>query len=136
MESQTFGAQIWAEVAPYIAMLVSAMLTWSLRYAIAWLKAKSHDASYHCAMDKIENATTAAVRQAEQTVVAELKRDAAKLTREDATTVFRTARDSAVAALGPRGIAEIRGCLGLDNDGVLALLGQKIEEAVHRMRTA
>ncbi len=134
MESETtLGAQIWAEVAPYIAMLVSAMLTWGLRYAIGWLKAKSHDASYHCAMDKVEGASLAAVEHAQQTMVDELRKDG-KLSKEDAATIFDAAQDSAIKALGPRGIKEIQGCLGLDAEGVAALIQQKIEQAVHRSK--
>lgn len=131
----TFGEVVWQYVMPTLATAVSALITWGLRHVIALLKAKSHDARFHCAMDKVETVTVDAVMNAEQTVVGDLRKGG-KVDSETGKKALAAALETARSNLGPRGIAELRDCLGLDPPAIDRLLSTRIEREVLRRKDA
>ncbi|PCJ22419.1 MAG: hypothetical protein COA94_09130 [Rickettsiales bacterium] len=118
-----------------LAMTVSGLLAWGARSIKHWLDSQAHMASFACASTKLASLASDAVLEVEQTLVKQLKNDEAW----NADTA-KTARDTAAAIvkrhLGTRGLAELRGCLGLALADIEGLIRTQIEVSVQRAGTA
>lgn len=122
-------------VLPLLGTTIASLISWLLWQAVAWLKAKVHDASFHCAMEKLARTTEDAVLEAQQTAVKTLRKDGA-WTRDTAVQV----RDNVFAVvqrhLGPKGWAELKGCLGTTDEVLTGRVITMIEASVAKLRGA
>lgn len=109
--------------------VITAILGLASRSLLRWLASKSHDASFNCAIQKMETLTINAVDEVEQTMVRQLKAD--KNWNQDTA---KQARDTAVSIalrhLGDQGLREIQGCLGLQRDKIEGMLRTYVEKRV------
>jgi hypothetical protein len=104
---------------------------------LAWLGALSEDRRWGAAIGKLEEASTAAVRATEQSLVGSLKalEPIGELTESQARQALAHATDAAKQHLGPQTWREIGEALKLHEVDLEALLRTRIEAAVQRMRS-
>jgi polyhydroxyalkanoate synthesis regulator phasin len=129
----TFGMQIWQQVMPWVAMAVASLLILGLKHLVSWAKTKSQSARFRCAMDMVEALVPHAVREAQQTLVQELKKDG-KLSRDDAERIFRNVLKSTKDSMGPKWLAQLKACLKQTDSGMDAFLRTQIESEVHSLK--
>jgi hypothetical protein len=98
-------------ILPTLGTVISALLSWLLWQTVAWLKAKVHDASFHCAIEKLARTTEDAVLEAQQTTVKTLRKEGA-WTKETALQVRDNVFDVVRRHLGTKGWTELKDCLG------------------------
>ncbi len=137
-----FGHQILEIVFPYLEMFIVGVLTVAMpiatKYAVSWLKGKSHSATFHCALEKAEKMAELGVLVAEQTYVAEKRKrteNDGKLSPEEAKEAFEIASKAACESLGTKWFGEMKGCMGLETEEVKAFVGRLIEARVHQHKT-
>lgn len=122
-------------ILPVLGTAAGSLASLGLYHVIGWVKGKSHDARFHCAMDKLGTITEAAVLDASQTMVRVLK----KQDRWDAAA-GRQVRDDVADAikghLGSKGWAEIKGCLGKDDREIESLIRTMIEAQLAKLKRA
>lgn len=122
-------------ILPTLGTVISGLVSWLLWQAVAWLKAKVHDASFHCAMEKLARTTEDAVLEAQQTTVKTLRKEGA-WTRETALEVRDNVYDVVRRHLGPKGWAELKGCLQTTDVVLEGRVHTMIEAAVAKLKGA
>ena len=118
-------------------VLVPAILAWLGLQGSRWLKAKTGNEALSGAMVRLADAVNTAVGELQQTIVNGLKERAAdgKLSAEDVEQVKRLALAKVVAYLGEHGLEALARQLDMDDHGISALIGAKIEAAVLSMKS-
>lgn len=131
-------SKVMIEMVEALAPVLMAALTWAGLKVAALINAKTKNEYLRGVFLRLNDAVLAAVRETEQTIVAELKTAAAdgKLTDLEKLTVKRAALDSVKMHFGPAGIGEIAKTLNLDQDGLERMIGARVEAAVHDMKLA
>jgi hypothetical protein len=99
----------------------------------AWMKARSHDARFHCAMDKVTHHAEAAVLDTFQTYTKAVARTGS-WGDEAAGEAKRRGLEKLRKLLGGSGLKELQGCLGHDEEGVAGILESGLEAAVNRLK--
>lgn len=120
-------------ILPVLGTAIASLISWLLWQAVAWLKAKVHDASFHCAMEKLARTTEDAVLEAQQTTVKTLRKEGA-WTRDTALQVRDQVFDVVRRHLGPKGWAELKGCLGTTDQVLEGRVHTMIEAAVAKLK--
>lgn len=120
-------------ILPTIGTVIASLLSYLLWQAVAWLKAKVHDASFHCAMEKLARTTDDAVLEAMQTTVKTLKKDG-EWTRERGLEVRDNVFGVVRRHLGPKGWAELKGCLGTTDTVLEGRVHTMIESSIARVK--
>ena len=120
-------------ILPVMGTAVGSLLTWAMYQGIGWLKGKSHDARFHCAMDKIGSLTEAAVLEASQTTVKRL-RAADKWGANTAAGVRSDVVDVVKRHLGSKGWAEVKSCLGQSNEVIEGMIRTQIEAQLAKLK--
>lgn len=114
--------------------LVGLFVTWASMMLPAWIKAKVKNESVAGVLERLTMLAFTVVTEIQQTVVSGLGQ---KATAEE----LKAARDRAIATikshLGPQGVKELMGVLGLKSeDAVEKLIITYIESAVHSLKQA
>lgn len=99
----------------------------------AWLKARSHDARFHCAMDKVTRYAETAVLDTAATYTKAV-RATGQWDGEAAKAAKKKGLERLRQLLGPSGLGEIKGCLGHDDDGVAGVLEAGLEQAYVKLK--
>lgn len=142
MDEASFGQQLWDLVFPYLEMFIVGVFTVATplvtKYAIGWLKAKTHSATFRCGLEKAEKMAAIGVHVAEQTYAAEKKRLSADgtLTAEEAKEAFGIASKAAMESLGAKWVKEMQGCMGASAGEVKTFVERLIESQVHQKKAA
>jgi hypothetical protein len=99
------------------------------------MKAKVHDASFSCAMDKVTRHAESAVLNVSQTFVKNARRTGAwdSNSHEKARDI---AREHVRKLVGPGGWKELRGCLGQSDEGVGTVVDAALEGALAKLKAA
>lgn len=101
----------------------------------AWMKARSHDARFHCAMDKVTQYAETAVLD----IAARYTKGVRSSGKWDGDAAAQ-AKDLGLAKLqgllGPAGLNELKGCLGHDAEGVTGVLEGGLEKAYIKLKQA
>lgn len=120
---------------PGLEALLAAVGTLLLTYATQWIRAHAKNATVAGILDRLTETVAVVVREAEQTLVAELKKGGdAPLSSDDAKRVLDTVLDSLKTHLGPKGIAEIEKII--DPSKLNQILISYIEAEVNDLRKA
>lgn len=105
-------------------------LLWKLN---EWMKAKVHDARFHCAMDKVTTHAEAAVLDTFQSYTKAVRKTG-KWDGEAAKVAKDKGLEKLKKLMGPAGMAEIKGCLGQDDEGVQGLLESALETTLVKFK--
>ena len=137
MDEISLGQQLWNLVFPYIEMFIVGIFTVATpvvtKYAIGWLKAKTHSAAFQCGIEKAEKMVEIGFRVAEQTYATEKRRLSADgtLTAEEGKEAFQIAMKAAYESLGDKWFKEMQGCMGIGAEELKSFLGRMLEARVH-----
>lgn len=120
-------------ILPVIGTAAGSLLTWGLYQAVGWIKGRTHDARFHCAMDKLTTLTEAAVLEAQQTTVRTLQ----EMQNWDANTA-QAVRDQVVGVvkrhLGKQGLDEVKSCLGQTEAVIEGMIRTQIEAMLAKIK--
>ena len=116
--------------------ILLAALAWASARLAQYITAHVKNTYLKNALVRLDDAVFSAVKELEQTVVAEAKatNSDGKLTAADRDRIKRAAMDKVKSYLGMKGLAEIGTILGLSPEGLDGVLGTRIEAAVHDVR--
>ncbi len=116
--------------------ILLAALAWASARLAQYITAHVKNTYLKNALVRLDDAVFSAVKELEQTVVAEAKatNSDGKLTAADRDRIKRAAMDKVKSYLGMKGLAEIGTILGLSPEGLAGVLGTRIEAAVHDVR--
>ncbi len=133
MDTKSFALEALAALSP----VVLAVLTWLGARLAALIQAKVRNEYLRGALVRLDDAVFTAVKAIQQDTVAAIKKASAdgRLTDDEVTEIRRAAVDSVKAQLGLKGLAELARILGLSDGVVETFLGNKVEAAVHDLRT-
>jgi hypothetical protein len=122
--------------------IVTALLGWISYRLAAWIKAKTKNEKLSGVMLRFGDAISTLVKEAEQTIVSEMKRakspdspDGAKLSPEEAAGVRLAVVAKFRKLWGEKGIKEIETVLGVERESIMPFIESKLEEAVHELKT-
>lgn len=134
MNKAEIALNLWEMLAPAVV----AFLGWASIRLANWLKAKTKNEYLSGALVRLNDAVFSAVKEVEQTVVGAIRRAKAdgKITDEEKAEIKAKAIAAVKSYLGAKGLLELAKVLGLDGAALDALIGAKIEGAVHDMKTA
>lgn len=93
------------------------------------IESEAHSASFKCAGEKLYSLAYNAVEQVHQEVVKPMKK-AGIWDETVKSTAKKTALEIAMRNLGPKGLEELKVCLGQDEDSIRAQMGTFIEARV------
>ena len=135
------GNPLLAAILPQLIDMASAALLagglWVLRTLNAWLKTKVHNDAAAGALGRLNDAVFTAVKEIQQTYVADL-REAAKdgvVTPEELAKAKADAVAKAKSYIGPQGLALLGTVLGSNATTLIdSFIGGKIEAAVHDVK--
>lgn len=126
-------------IASVAAQLLAPVLMAALALASTWLAAlirtKVKNEFLRGVMLRLDDAVFAAVKEVEQVIVARLKEASADgtITAQERVAVKNAAIASVKEQLGQQGLVAVSKAIG---DGLDAVLGAKVEAAVHDMKTS
>jgi len=125
--------QILPELAPILATVITAALTWAAARLVVYIKAKTQATWLQGLLIRATDAVAVAVKAVVQTYSEAIKAAKAdgKLTPEEAAQAKALGLAKAKELIGPAGIAQLVKILGLDSGALDAWLGTRIEAAVH-----
>lgn len=131
-------SRVMIEVVEALAPVLMAALTWAGLKVAGLINAKTKNEYLRGVFLRLNDAVLAAVRETEQTIVAQLKTAAAdgKLTDDEKRDVKRAALDSVKAHFGPSGMSDIAKTLDLGEDSLEKMISARLEAAVHDMKLA
>lgn len=125
------------EILPLVLQLIGILplvlqLIWLGMKASRWLEAKTHSASFSCAVEKITTVTKMLVAEAERTLVKEAQAAAedGKLTKEEGLRIRNEVVKRAKEHLGTKGLKELQGCLGHAGDDGVAMIERMLRTHV------
>jgi hypothetical protein len=124
---------IW-KIGEALVPVIGGLVAWALAMAAKWLREKANNETATTVIALVEDAVTYAVREAEQTLVEDLKakREDGKLTDDEKRDALQSALTAAKRALGEKGLASLEKLLGaIDVDKFLI---SRIEGEVHDLR--
>lgn len=128
---------LWTTTLPYIADLAETVmvvmvpfLMWQFR---KWMSSKTHSASFNCAMEKVTTALETAVLNVGHTYVRDVKATGS-WGGEAGASAKLMALTQAKSMLGTRGLNEIKGCLGLKDDGLDELFQMQLETVLAKTK--
>ena len=118
--------------------ILLAALAWASARLAQFITAHVKNAYLKNALVRLDDAVFSAVKELEQTLVAEVKASSGdgKLSAADRDRIKRAAMDKVKSYLGMKGIAEIATILGLSPEALDGVIGTRIEAAVHDVRAA
>lgn len=121
--------------------IVTALLGWISYRLAAWIKAKTQNEKIAGVTLRLGDAVATLVKEAEQTIVAEMKKakspdspDGVKLSTEEAAGVRLAVVAKFKKLWGEKGIKEIETVLGVERDSILPFIESKLEGAVHELK--
>lgn len=128
-------------VVEILTPVITAFLGW-LSYRLAsWIKAKTKNEQIAGMITRLGDSVSTLVKEAEQTLVSEMKRakakdsaDGARLTTEEAAGVRLAVISKFRKLWGEKGIKEIEKVLGVNRDSMTPFIESKIETAVHELK--
>ncbi len=103
-------------VLPLLVTAAGSLAVLGLNHFNNWLKSKVHQASFACATDKLTSLVSAAVEEAQHTTVEALKAKDGGWNEETAKTVRDGVAGVVKRHLGTKGMKELVGCLGVDEN--------------------
>lgn len=134
----TSWLEITATIAELMVPILTALLAWVSVRVTAFIKAKVDNQVYQNMLTRLADSVFTLVREAEQTLVAEVKRARAdsspggvKLTKEEGDRIKAAVLSKFKHLWGPAGIAELMRILGFSDGTFEDYLSAKIEEAVN-----
>ena len=118
--------------------ILLAALAWASARLAQYITAHVKNTYLKNALVRLDDAVFSAVKELEQTLVAEVKASSGdgKLSAADRDRIKRAAMDKVKSYLGMKGIAEIATILGLSPEALDGVIGTRIEAAVHDVRAA
>ena len=132
----------FAEIALVALQVLSpvllAGLTWLGTRVAALIQARVTNEYLRRVLIRLDDAVFTAVKDLQQTVVAEIRIASAdgKISDVDRRRIKAAAIANVKSHLGAKGIAEMGRILGLGNGALDGLIGSKVEAAVHDIRVA
>ena len=134
MTALDLGLRILVLLSPVLL----AALAWACARLAQFITAHVKNAYLKNALVRLDDAVFSAVKELEQTLVAEVKASSGdgKLSAADRDRIKRAAMDKVKSYLGMKGIAEIATILGLSPEALDGVIGTRIEAAVHDVRAA
>ncbi|MHB1844734.1 MAG: hypothetical protein ACYCWW_07865 [Deltaproteobacteria bacterium] len=134
MTALDLGLRILVLLSPVLL----AALAWASARLAQFITAHVKNAYLKNALVRLDDAVFSAVKELEQTLVAEVKASSGdgKLSAADCDRIKRAAMDKVKSYLGMKGIAEIATILGLSPEALDGVIGTRIEAAVHDVRAA
>ena len=134
MTALDLGLRILVLLSPVLL----AALAWASARLAQFITAHVKSAYLKNALVRLDDAVFSAVKELEQTLVAEVKASSGdgKLSAADRDRIKRAAMDKVKSYLGMKGIAEIATILGLSPEALDGVIGTRIEAAVHDVRAA
>jgi hypothetical protein len=127
----------WNSVLIPLVLVISTALTlvlgWAARKYGLLVDSKVKNELAGGILHRLGEAAFRVVRELQQTVVEELKEDG-EWDKEKAVEIKNLAIAKLKEYLGPKGLAEAMDILGLNEGGILSLLGTLIEAEVHDLK--
>ena len=119
-----------------LSPVLLAGLTWLVARAVALIRARVQNEFLRGVLLRLGDATLTATKELQQTVVDEIKAASAdgKIVADERRRIKAAAVANVKSHLGPKGIAEFARILGLADGALDALIGAKVEAAVHDLR--
>lgn len=119
-----------------LSPVLMAALTWVAAKVAQLISAKVKNEWVRGVLARLDDAVLNAVREVEQSVVAEIKaaRADGKLTADERARVKAQAIESIRSHLGVKGLGELGRVLGLEDGCLEKLLSTRVEAAVHDLR--
>lgn len=132
-QASVIGQQLMDILVPAVVALLGGLISLMLARANQWLRSRVHSASFQCATDRLTALTQNAVAEAEQTVVKTLKEDHEKWSDPETQRAVRDGvADVVKRHLGPRGMKEMQGCLGIGAKEIEGMIHTHIEAVISR----
>ncbi len=121
-----------------LSPVLLAALTWVAAKLAQLVRAKVKNEYLRGVLVRLDDVVFTAVKDLQQTVVAEIKLASAdgKITDAEKRRVKEQAIANVKSHLGTKGIGELAKVLGLDGGAIDGLLSSKVEAAVHDLRRA
>jgi hypothetical protein len=119
-----------------VAPVLMAALTWAAAKLAALIRSKVDNEYLRGALVRLDDAVFTAVKELQQTVVAEVKAASAdgKIDDAERTRIKDVAIANVKSYLGPKGLGVLAELLGLSGGTLEQFLGSRIEAAVHDLR--
>lgn len=119
-----------------VAPVLMAALAWAAAKLAALIRSKVANEYLRGALVRLDDAVLTAVKELQQTVVAEVKAASAdgKIDDVERQRIKEVALANVKSYLGPKGLAVLAELLGLSGDTLERYLGSRIEAAVHDLR--
>lgn len=119
-----------------VAPVLMAALAWAAAKLAALVRAKVANEYLRGLLVRLDDAVLTAVKDLQQTVVAEVKAASAdgKIDDVERERIKSAALANVKSYLGPKGLAVLAELLGLSEDTLERYLGSRIEAAVHDLR--
>lgn len=128
---------LWTIILPHVADLAETamyvlvpILMWQIK---SWVRSKTHSASFNCAMEKITTSLETAVLNVGHTYVRDVK-SSGSWGGDAGAAAKAMAISQAKGMLGARGLAEIKGCLGLKNEGLDEMFQMQLETVLAKTK--
>lgn len=125
---ETLGAQLL----PTLTTAIGAMICALLAYATAYLKSKTKNADVQAALDRFDQVSESAVKDAQQSVIEAAEKKDGKTPDE----VFTAAKAAALASIkshyGEKGLSELKKIFGWDD--IDKNLSSMVEAKVHDLK--
>ena len=132
-----FTSQLVTTLQPVILTVIDGVLMAAIPFILMnfnkWMKAKGHNASFHCAMDRLTQHVEAAVLDTFQTYTKAVRKSG-NWDEATAETAKAKAMEKLKSLLGPGGLKEVMGCLGQDAAGIEGLFESRLEAAVNKLK--
>jgi len=129
-------ADLLMMAAQVLSPLLVAALAWAAAKAAELIRSKVANEYLRGTLVRLDNAVLTAVKELQQTVVAEVKAASAdgKIDDVERQRIKDAALANVKSYLGPKGLAVLAELLGLSGDTLERYLGSRIEAAVHDLR--
>lgn len=127
---------IKAEIFSGLLAILSILLGWAVKWAIAWLKTKAQNEKVRGALDLLDQGLQDGVKAAQQTIVNDAKAasEDGTLSKEEAENARNRALQAGWAKLGPAGAKALRAAFG--SDGLEEVVKNKLEAKVFDAKQA
>lgn len=106
------------------------LIVWKLN---AMLKAKTNNVRFRCAIDAVSTIAEASVLEVGQTYVKGVRRDG-KWNGKAAGDARKLGLFRMREMFGPKGLKNLKGCMGQDDDGINSVLNTALELAVVKLK--
>lgn len=134
MDTGSIGLKVLEILSPVLL----AALTWAATKLAFFIQARIKNEYLRNALVRLEDAVFTAVKELDQTVVAEIKAASAdgKITDDEKKRIKEKALASVKSHIGTKGLSELAKVLGLESGALDGFLSSKVEAAVHDLRRA